>query len=33
MAKNNKVAYDYFTSKPNDIITKEFERWRKRLVK
>lgn len=33
MAKNNKVAYDYFTSKPNDIITKEVERWRKRLVK
>jgi PelA/Pel-15E family pectate lyase len=32
MAKNNKVAYDYFTSKPNDIITKEVERWRKRLV-
>jgi PelA/Pel-15E family pectate lyase len=32
MAKNNKVAYGYFTSKPNDIIAKEVERWHKRLV-
>ena len=30
MAKNNKVAYDYFTNRPSDIITKEVERWKKR---
>lgn len=33
MAQHNKVAYDYFTSKPNDLITKEVERWRKRISK
>ncbi len=30
MAKNNKVGYDYFTTRPKDIITKEWERWKKR---
>ena len=31
MAKHNKVGYDYFTSRPNEIITKEVERWKKRI--
>ena len=31
MAKNNKVAYDYFTTKPRDVVTKEIPRWKKRF--
>ncbi len=31
MAKNNKVAYDYFTTKPRDVVTKEVPRWKKRF--
>ncbi len=30
MAKTNKVGYDYFTTRPKDIFTKELERWKKR---
>jgi PelA/Pel-15E family pectate lyase len=33
MAEHNKVAYDYFTTKPQDIVTKEMARWKKRLEK
>jgi PelA/Pel-15E family pectate lyase len=33
MAAHNKVAYDYFTSKPLDVVTKEVARWKKRLEK
>jgi PelA/Pel-15E family pectate lyase len=33
MAARNKVAYDYFTTKPHDILTKEVPRWRKRIEK
>jgi PelA/Pel-15E family pectate lyase len=33
MAQHNKVAYDYFTPKPNDLITKEIDRWKKRVAK
>lgn len=33
MAQHNKVGYDYFTTKPRDIVTKEMARWRKRLGK
>jgi PelA/Pel-15E family pectate lyase len=33
MAAKNKVAYDYFTTKPADVIAKEVARWRKRLAK
>ncbi len=33
MAQHNKVAYDYFTAKPLDIVTKEMARWKKRLEK
>ncbi len=33
MAQHNKVGYDYFTTKPNDLISKEVERWRKRVQK
>ncbi len=33
MAKRNKVGYDYFTTKPGDIVTKERERWNKRWAK
>lgn len=32
MAKNNKVAYDYFTTRPMDVITKEADRWKKRTA-
>jgi PelA/Pel-15E family pectate lyase len=31
MAKNNTVAYDYFTTKPRDVVTKEIPRWKKRF--
>jgi PelA/Pel-15E family pectate lyase len=33
MAEHNKVAYDYFTTKPHDILTKEVPRWKKRFEK
>jgi hypothetical protein len=33
MAEHNKVAYDYFTTKPADIVGKERQRWEKRLEK
>jgi PelA/Pel-15E family pectate lyase len=33
MAQHNKIGYDYFTTKPKDIVTKELDRWRKRLEK
>lgn len=33
MARHNKVGYDYFTTKPAEIIGKERERWAKRLAK
>ena len=33
MAQHNKVAYDYFTTKPLDVVTKEAARWKKRLEK
>jgi PelA/Pel-15E family pectate lyase len=33
MAARNKVSYDYFTTRPRDLIEKEMERWRKRLAK
>jgi PelA/Pel-15E family pectate lyase len=33
MAEHNKVAYDYFTTKPLDVTTKEMARWKKRLAK
>ena len=33
MAQHNKVAYDYFTTKPADLAGKEFERWEKRMQK
>ncbi len=29
MAERNKVAYDYFTTRPRDVITKEYARWKK----
>jgi PelA/Pel-15E family pectate lyase len=31
MAKNNKVGYDYFTTRPKDVVSKELERWKKRI--
>ena len=31
MAKNNKVGYDYFTTRPRDLLTKELDRWKKRI--
>jgi PelA/Pel-15E family pectate lyase len=31
MAQHNKVAYDYFTTKPRDVVTKEIPRWKKRV--
>ncbi len=31
MAKNNKVGYDYFTTRPRDILAKEVDRWKKRV--
>jgi PelA/Pel-15E family pectate lyase len=33
MAQHNKVSYDYFTTKPADVIGKEVERWKKRMQK
>jgi PelA/Pel-15E family pectate lyase len=33
MAAKNKVAYDFMTAKPGDLITKEVQRWKKRLEK
>lgn len=33
MAQSNKVAYDYFTTRPEDVIGKEMARWEKRLAK
>lgn len=32
MARHNKVAYDYFTTKPADVIGKEVDRWKKRTT-
>lgn len=31
MAKNNKVSYDYYTTRPRDVVTKELQRWKKRV--
>ncbi len=31
MAKHNKVGYDYFTTRPRDLLTKELDRWKKRI--
>jgi PelA/Pel-15E family pectate lyase len=31
MAKHNKVGYDYFTTRPRDLLTKEHDRWKKRI--
>ncbi len=33
MAAKNKVGYDYFTTKPGDVIGKEIARWKKRADK
>ncbi len=33
MAAKNKVAYDFLTNKPRDVIGKEVTRWKKRLAK
>ena len=33
MAQKNKVAYNYFTTRPLDLITKEVERWKNRVGK
>ncbi len=33
MAQHNKVGYDYFVTKPGDVVTRELARWRKRLAK
>ena len=33
MAQKNKVGYNYFTTRPQDLITKEFVRWKKRIGK
>lgn len=33
MAQHNKVAYDYYTTKPRDVVGKEVERWKKRMEK
>ena len=30
MAARNKVGYDYFTTRPHDLLTKEVAKWRKR---
>jgi PelA/Pel-15E family pectate lyase len=30
MASKNKVSYDYFTTKPQELLTKEVVRWKKR---
>ena len=33
MAKTNKVSYDYFSTKPADVVGKEVARWHKRRAK
>ena len=33
MAAKNKVAYDFLTTKPGDLLSKELPRWKKRLEK
>jgi PelA/Pel-15E family pectate lyase len=33
MAAKNKVAYDFFSTRPGDLLTKELPRWKKRLSK
>lgn len=33
MAAKNKVAYDFMITKPGELLTKEMERWKKRLAK
>lgn len=33
MAAKNKVAYDFFTTRPADLLGKELPRWKKRLEK
>jgi PelA/Pel-15E family pectate lyase len=33
MAAKNKVAYDFFTTRPKDLLEKEAARWKKRLEK
>ena len=33
MAQHNKVAYDYYTTKPRDVVGKEMERWKRRMEK
>ncbi len=32
MARHNKVGYDYFSTKPADVVGKEVARWKKRLA-
>jgi PelA/Pel-15E family pectate lyase len=32
MAQHNRVGYDYFTTKPRDLLEKEVPRWKKRLA-
>jgi PelA/Pel-15E family pectate lyase len=33
MAQHNNAAYDYFTTKPADVVEKEFQRWKNRVQK
>ena len=33
MAAKNKVAYDFMITKPGELLTKEMDRWKKRLAK
>ncbi len=33
MSQHNKVGYDYYTTKPRDVVGKEVPRWHKRLEK
>ncbi|MFO1065571.1 MAG: pectate lyase [Pirellulales bacterium] len=33
MAKHNKIAYDYFVTRPKEVIGKEYDRWKKRINK
>jgi hypothetical protein len=33
MAQHNKVTYDYFSTKPADVVGKEVDRWKKRIAK
>jgi len=33
MVEHNKVSYDYYTTKPRDIVSKELVKWKKRLKK